>query len=1262
MPNLIIHLRHTDDGRIKATLASDHGSHEFHAEQAAFDSLLQKTTALTESFEGGKRPLADPVTLSDLGHLLKDTLLGTLWDHMQQEIGSADGTLLISSSAPALLNLPWELLPSPSSGFLVADGRWAIRRTTRETLATPNLCQVALPLRILFAACAPIDQKGLDYEREEEAMLRLAAKLGNKVHLSIAEAATFDELRNLISELKPHVVHLSGHGVVQDGIGYFTFEDERGCSDLRDARSMAEQLFANRGVRLVFVSGCQSAQAASAGVCQTLTAAGHVPVALGWGASVADGLATDFASVFYHELAAGRPVDASVATARRDLFGKAHSTVGDAVYFDATFILPQVFAADATDDFIDQSKPFEKVAQVGVRYELLGDGVVGLKEGFVGRRRLLQRLRPGLRDADFHVLLLTGMGGAGKSTLATRLANRCQQEGFHVVVLKASRKNADSFALRLAQEIGFACQRLGKTGDYEMLNDGKQPLTNRLRLAVEVLKESRILLVLDNLEDLMPLPPAAPRWASEELAGFFESLFGSLTGEGRCILTCRYVPEGFEATQPGRVHEPLPDFSEAEFIKCLTRDMRVVERMAAGEISREFLTLLHRKIGGTPRFIKQAADVLAAAEIEKLQQQLESAPDAEGDDALNALREKYLENIFIPELYQALIPEHRLALSRLALVELPLPIDGLAYIGGLNQAAANAAASAMLARGLLQQLGEDAHEALLYAVYPLQRSFLVHPDRLPSAAATEAHQAAAAFLESCIKTDRGTELRLHFMAELLACRQHAEAGGDHERLEWASVSMAWHLYRAEEFKTAAALLEPLADVTAGPYTLKILADALQSLSEWPRARGLYLQAMPRFEAIGDRAGEAATWHQLATIDVNEGNYAAAREKFGRALEISQAIGDNTVETGTLHQLASVELREGDYAAAREKFGRVLEMRQAINDRAGESATLHQLASIELREGDYEAAREKFGRSLEIKQATGDRAGQAATWHNLATIDVNVGDYAAARKKFGRSLEIEQAIGNRAGEAVSWHSLATIELNEGNYAAARQKFGRVLKMLQDMGDTAGEAATWHQLGTVELSEGDYAAAREKFSRSLGIKQAIGDRAGEAATLAQTATIDVKEGNYAAAREKLGHALEIVQSIGDRAGELSVWHNLATIDLNEVNYAAARDKFGRALEMRQAIGDRAGEATTLAQIGFVAWENGRRETGIRLQAIAYLLLKAIGKVEKQVPWKNVTVMASELNLDQAGFDDMMQDAMQQYQKDQGRGLIEMAYEGL
>ena len=89
---------------------------------------------------------------------------------------------------------------------------------------------------------------------------------------------------------------------------------------------------AGSGVRLVFVSGCQSARAGAAGLCQRLSAAGHVPLALGWGASIADDRATDFARSLYHDLGSGQPMDRAVAAARRELLEKDRSRINGAEY------------------------------------------------------------------------------------------------------------------------------------------------------------------------------------------------------------------------------------------------------------------------------------------------------------------------------------------------------------------------------------------------------------------------------------------------------------------------------------------------------------------------------------------------------------------------------------------------------------------------------------------------------------------------------------------------------------------------------------------------------------------------------------------------------------------------------------------------------------------------------------------------------------------------------------------------------------------
>ncbi len=63
-------------------------------------------------------------------------------------------------------------------------------------------------------------------------------------------------------------------------------------------------------------------------------------------------------------------------------------------------------------------------------------GIKGLKSGYVGRRRETQRLVPALRHRDTTFAVLTGIGGTGKSTLATRAVNRLQSVGFGLIAVK----------------------------------------------------------------------------------------------------------------------------------------------------------------------------------------------------------------------------------------------------------------------------------------------------------------------------------------------------------------------------------------------------------------------------------------------------------------------------------------------------------------------------------------------------------------------------------------------------------------------------------------------------------------------------------------------------------------------------------------------------------------------------------------------------------------------------------------------------------
>ena len=196
-------------------------------------------------------------------------------------------------------------------------------------------------------ACAPTDQATLDYEREEEALFRAVS--GQEVAFDSCDLGTFEELKERVNEFRPHILHLTGHGVVRDGKGHFAFEKEDGTADLVPAEEL-RRFLAGSGVQCVFASGCQSGQApreALAGVCQALVGA-EVPLAVGWAASIADDLATNFARRFYGILKDGQqPVDRALCLARQEAWAACKERG------DPSWTLPVLYSATSQSLIFD---------------------------------------------------------------------------------------------------------------------------------------------------------------------------------------------------------------------------------------------------------------------------------------------------------------------------------------------------------------------------------------------------------------------------------------------------------------------------------------------------------------------------------------------------------------------------------------------------------------------------------------------------------------------------------------------------------------------------------------------------------------------------------------------------------------------------------------------------------------------------------------------------------------------------------------------
>lgn len=615
-----------------------------------------------------------------------------------------------------------------------------------------------------------------------------------------------------------------------------------------------------------------------------------------------------------------------------------------------------------------------------------------------------------------------------------------------------------------------------------------------MRLAVDGLNDLRLAIVLDNFEDCLDVETR--RIVDVDLTQFYTNVTANLTRGTRVIVTCRYLPSETPPDQPTVRHQLLTDFEDHDFIKFLRRDPMVDGRIRRGELGSDLLGEIYRTLGGTPGFLENVRHVLRSANATALAEDLVGiAPGS-----LTEEREAYYQRIFAARLYDALSPAARGLVSRIALSTLPLPLDALPGVvaGSTPPRELSELVEECVAFGFLQKFTElDLPN--LYHPPGLLRPWLADPARLSELEASTVHRRLAMFWCRSVEEHREQELRVHVDDELLACREHARVGGDPSTFRWATVRLAWRLERRAEWRLARDLLQEVPEDERDGECLIALASVEIRLGERRLAR-LHLELALTRQPKGSQ-GEAVAWHQLATIDLDEVNFPAARNKFKKSLQINQGIGDRKGQAATWHQLALIELYSRDYAAARDNALKAFKIMQDIDDRSGEAASWHQLAFIELHEGNSAAARDKFLKALEIRQDIGDRAGEAETWHSLALIEAHDGDYAAAREKFLEALAIRQAIGDRPGEADTRHELASIDLREDSYGPARDNFVKALEIYQAIGDRPGEARALHQLASIDLRDRDYALARERFLKALAIRQAMGDHGGEANTFYQ-----------------------------------------------------------------------------------------------------------------------------------------------------------------
>ena len=227
---------------------------------------------------------------------------------------------LCLSQAPDLIGIPWEYLYD--ADFLALSALTPVVRYLDLPREHRPLL-VERPLRLLGIVSSPSDYEQLDVERERDNLERSlsALRAQGEVELEWLERPTLPALLRKLRDKTFHAIHYIGHGAygAVSGRGALVFEDDSGWAYPVSGDKLGTILHDFSSLRLAILNACEGARTtradAYAGVAGSLVQH-DIPAVIAMQSEISDEAAISFASGFYEALAAGIPVDASVAAAR----------------------------------------------------------------------------------------------------------------------------------------------------------------------------------------------------------------------------------------------------------------------------------------------------------------------------------------------------------------------------------------------------------------------------------------------------------------------------------------------------------------------------------------------------------------------------------------------------------------------------------------------------------------------------------------------------------------------------------------------------------------------------------------------------------------------------------------------------------------------------------------------------------------------------------------------------------------------------------
>jgi tetratricopeptide (TPR) repeat protein len=711
-----------------------------------------------------------------------------------------------------------------------------------------------------------------------------------------------------------------------------------------------------------------------------------------------------------------------------------------------------------------------------------------------------------LTQPDTAAIVLTGIGGVGKSTLAAliyRYAEEQRQAGNGPFTAEALWLRVDP-AATMADLIGTVFETLGKpVPDFGSLSPHNQAAA--LCNALNAPDQAR-LVVLDQFENLLDWQTGH---ALPDRSGVGEWLdaINSQPCSSRLLLTSRPLPRGTQKHALIYLQEcPIKGLEVAEGIELLRK-----QGIEGSEL--ELRTAVERCDGHAYAlrllaFIVHEHQVsLSSLFNDPIYTQLWT-----GDIALNLLDQIYTQQLSEIE---------RKVLLAFSAYREPVPLDAVQALIDFTPIAPKTqmvpAVNALRTENLLQVSSGGRYQLhTIVASYAMEH-FVEGDEQTNQQALQTVHLRAAQYYIH----HTATEHRSH--------GQRRQRSDVHHLIE-----AVWQYCQAEHWQAA--------------YDLMQQEGIFADLHRWGSNAillELYQLLLPSDKWQPEPLQAANIYNNLGWVTSELGQQERARSYFEKALALCRQLGDRAEEGSTLNNLAWVYSELGQKKQSQEYLEQALTILREVGDRAEESRTLNNLGKLYDSLGQKEQARVHHEQALVICKEIGDRAGVGWTLNNLGKVYDDIEQKEQALAYLEEALSIRKEVGNLLAEGRTLKNLGSVYRTLGRQEEALKCLTEALEIAREVGDRGGEGMTLTNLGKVYEIMKQRDQALKCYEEALGILREVGDRRREGWVLNVLGRVYSKQGEVEQGEKYYHEAVRAIREAGDRWEEGKALHNIGSL---------------------------------------------------------------------------------------------------------------------